>query len=51
MVIAFKQDDEEPLVKAWEGFRGIPFGMEHGLRDLMLVHVFYKRLSRHFDVS
>jgi hypothetical protein len=45
MVIAFKQEEEEPLVKAWERFRGIAFGMEHGLRDWMLVHVFYKGLS------
>jgi hypothetical protein len=45
MVITFKQEEEEPLVKAWERFRGIAFGMEHGLRDWMLVHVFYKGLS------
>jgi hypothetical protein len=45
MVIAFKQEEEERLVKAWERFRGIAFGMEHGLRDWMLVHVFYKGLS------
>jgi hypothetical protein len=45
MVIAFKQEEEEPLVKAWERFRGISFGMEYGLRDWMLVHVFYKGLS------
>jgi hypothetical protein len=45
MVIAFKQEEEEPLVKAWERFRGIAFGMEHDLRDWMLVHAFYKGLS------
>jgi hypothetical protein len=42
MVIAFKQEEEEPLVKAWERFRGIAFGTEHGRRDCMLVHVFIK---------
>jgi hypothetical protein len=42
MVTAFKQEEDEPLVKAWERFRGIAFGMEHGLRDWMLVHVFIK---------
>jgi hypothetical protein len=45
MVITFKQEEEEPLVKAWKRFRGFAFGMEHGLRDWLLVHVFYKRLS------
>jgi hypothetical protein len=45
MVIAFEQEEEEPLVKSWERFRGIAFGMEHGLRDWMRVHAFYKGLS------
>ena len=36
---AFKQEEEEPLVKTWERFRGIAFGMEHGLRDWMLMHI------------
>ena len=45
IVITFKQEDDVPLVKAWERFRGIAFGMEHGLRDWMLMHIFYRGLS------
>ena len=45
IVITFKQEEDEPLVKTWERFRGIAFGMEHGLRDWMLMHVFYRGLS------
>ena len=44
IVITFKQEDDEPLVKAWERFRGIAFGMEHVLRDWMLMHLFYRGL-------
>ena len=33
------------MVKTWERFRGIAFGMEHGLRDWMLMHIFYRGLS------
>ena len=32
-------------MKTWERFRGIAFGMEHGLRDWMLMHIFYRGLS------
>ena len=32
-------------MKTWERFRGIAFGMEHGLRDWMLMHTFYMGLS------
>jgi hypothetical protein len=45
MVITLKQEEEEPLVKACERFRGIDFGIEHGLRDWMLMHAFCKGLS------
>ena len=45
IIITFKQEEDEPLVKTWERFRGIAFGMEHGLRDWMLMHVFYRGLS------
>ena len=45
VLITFKQEEDEPLVKTWERFRGIAFGMEHGLRDWMLMHVFYRGLS------
>ena len=45
VLITFKQEEDEPLVKTWERFRGIAFGMEHGLRDWMLMHVFYRGLT------
>ena len=45
MVIKFKQEEDEPLVKTWERFRSIGFGMAHGLRDWMLMHIFYRGLS------
>jgi len=45
IVITFKQNKEETLVKTWERFRGIAYGMEHGIRDWMLMHIFYKGLS------
>ena len=44
MVIKFKQKEDEPLVKTWEIFRSIGFGMAHGLRDWMLMHIFYRGL-------
>ena len=44
-VITFKHEEDEPLVKTWERFRGTAFGMEHGLRDWMLMHIFYRGLS------
>ena len=37
MIIKFKQEEDEPLVKTWERFRSIGFGMAHGLRDWMLI--------------
>ena len=45
IVITFKQKEDEPMVKAWERFRGIAYGMEHGMRDWMLMHIFYRGLS------
>ena len=45
VLITFTQEKYEPLVKTWERFRGIAFGMEHGLRDWMLMHMFYRGLS------
>ena len=45
IVITFKQEEDEPLVDAWERFRSIAFGLEHGLIDWMLMHIFYMGLS------
>jgi hypothetical protein len=41
VLFSFKQQNDEWLVHAWERFRGIAYGREHGLGDWMIMHVFY----------
>ena len=45
-LIMFQQEKDEPLIRAWERYRGITYGREHGLRDWMLVHIFYRGLTK-----
>jgi hypothetical protein len=45
VIFSFKQQDDEWFVHAWEIFRGISDGREHGLRDWMIMHTFYSGLS------
>jgi hypothetical protein len=45
VLFSFKQQNDEWLVHAWERFRGIAYGREHGLRDWMIMRAFYLGLS------
>ena len=36
-LIMFRQEKDEPLIRAWERYRGIAYATEHGLRDWMLI--------------
>jgi hypothetical protein len=45
VLFSFKQQNDEWLVHAWERFRGIAYGREHGLRDWMIMRTFYLGLS------
>ena len=44
-IFSFKQTKGELLILAWERFRRIAYGTEHGLRDWMLMHTFYSGLT------
>lgn len=44
-IFSFKQTNGELLIVAWERFRRIAYGTEHGLRDWMLMHTFYSGLT------
>jgi hypothetical protein len=44
LIFAFKQRDDEKFTHAWERFRGFTYEMDHGLRDWMIIHVFYSGL-------
>jgi hypothetical protein len=44
LILAFKQLDDETLTEAWERFRELIYGTEHGLRDWMILHTFYSSL-------
>jgi hypothetical protein len=45
IIISFKQTEDELLVRAWERFRGLPYGTKHFLRDWMLMFIFYSGLT------
>jgi hypothetical protein len=33
LIFAFKQQDDETLIHAWERFRGLAYELEHSLSD------------------
>ena len=45
VIFAFKQWDDEILTDAWERYRELIYGIEHGLRDWMIIHTFYSSLT------
>jgi hypothetical protein len=48
VIFSYKQQSNEWLVDAWERFRVIAYGGEHGLRDWMIMHttiIFQQNLS------
>jgi hypothetical protein len=45
ITISFKETEDELLVRAWERFRGLPYGTKHFLRDWMLMFIFYSGLT------